>query len=197
MKKENENNWVVANALVVAVVAVFVISCNAEQSDVFSIEETAAGPKSLTYPFDAHYSGIDDKASSIGVQKLWSCIDWYCSEMHTLVRYSENGQSDAPEPYYSQYRKELCKADFFMEYVNAVEAVEISESPQSIPESDRSTFAFSVDVRCEAPPNGDFNATSISFSPLETIDQRVEVRELAFRSYYAAIQKDRVSGPST
>jgi len=144
----------------------------------------------LMYKYDTGYTQGDDVVASIGVQKLWNCASAYCMAMHGAIRYQDaSGAGGIPANYRESFRVEVCKGDLFMEMVNSVDRVSLSEQPESIPEDFLGDFiGFRVEDACNAPMSGNLAPTSIAFAPLETIDQRVEVRELAFRSYYAAIQ---------
>ena len=86
---------------------------------------------------------ILSQRKSMGHHALWNCVEDYCTQMHKrsfdyappdgrYVGYLDGTHTRIPDSYIA-YRKHLCMADLFMEFVNTVDLVEISEFPKSVP----------------------------------------------------------------
>jgi len=74
-----------------------------------------------------------------------------------------------------------------MEIVDTVDRVALIENPDWIPDGNLSEF--DLNDECYIPSGGTLvrTPTALTYDLLQSIDQREELRELAFRAYYAAV----------
>jgi hypothetical protein len=131
----------------------------------------------LTYQYDSEMSSGATRSGSVGVQTLWTCVSEYCNAMH---------KGDGLR--YSGIATSTCMGDLFMELVDGAQPVTLSEEPSSVPIAHMSDFqGFSVAIDCGVDTSNNYDPISITFTPFDTVAHRNEVRELALRSYYAAL----------
>ncbi len=110
--------------------------------------------------------------------QLWECVGSFCGYLHqNETRYNLSGSTSYADVYYPGYRKNLCRADFYREFINSDGAL-ITESAKEVSQYyDDVIFDFLED--CGAPSG----TQKITLYPPETVNQRVEIREMSMASY--------------
>ncbi|MCP4605905.1 MAG: hypothetical protein GY847_36230 [Proteobacteria bacterium] len=188
-------------AVTTCAIAIGLFGCNPAKEIAKAIE-VETKEQELTYSITATQNLSDETyEETMGSHTLWNCVTEYCTSMHDpfangMLRRYTNNQPDQ----YVNYRKYLCAADLLMDIVNGVKPVTLSMSPESLLTTaaiENFNFTLGSTDSCgeNRPQPGATTTISLSdafqieFSPLETVNQREDVRRMAYIYYYAAVDQ--------
>lgn len=185
------------NGVLFAVVSLLVLSCNETERTVL-LDGSETEPAALTYGvgyIDPQTTEMMDE--TIGRETLWSCVSGYCNIMHNNPRYGV-APGEFKQEYYD-FRQALCTADLLMEIARSDNGVLISDSPESLKDVPNSGFSynFNLPIQCGGDSTAFNSAEEITIEPLTNLTQRADVREMAFRTYYAALANALVFADSS
>lgn len=192
MKTANTMNTRRASVAAMAVCTIaLALGCKSEQS-VVELPDPPLASQPLEYAFTAEDANGVKIRSTMGRERLFNCAKSYCAATHPRHRYVETSMMAPLDDPFVTYRTNLCMSDLFMEIVNGTFGVTLKEEPDWLAATglDPRQFDFHLAYSCGQGSPGsvsDLGASDVlTFDPLQSVDQREEIREMAFRQYYNA-----------
>lgn len=131
----------------------------------------------LSYEFTMEVSGLP-KQGGAGYSLVLNCIQEYCKALNPTSRFPGLTSAD-----YRAYRHFSCAGDMLAGIADGVKPVVLYSHPDILPPN----TTFTMPQACSKELAGGETFTTLTFAPLESIDQKAEMRELAILAYYQAL----------
>jgi hypothetical protein len=192
------------NKLRIGILSILIAACSSPTPEPLPFSVSSFQDKAnLMYPGTVKY-GEKSRSTNFEMSELMACAEDYCAAIYSSGVSANNDTeteidtspvssqtttygryADAPSSFISFHRN-VCAADLFSRFIDTIEPVSVYEDGAPlVPAKKRGTVD---DIRnCGFTPVDDDVLGSITFQPLESYEQRKEVKTIAFRYYYNAL----------
>lgn len=169
------------------IVILLAISCSSPDKEPQNLKTRQQASTHLIYSGTVN-GGEEIKQRQYEVSNLVDCVEAYCDDIYsngigTAARYNYDTAIEAVP--FLKFQRSVCEGDMFYRLANPLEQLTISEDGAPLaPDKQRESLVLGL-MNCKLTDGN--NIEKVTFQPLESYEQRSEIKTVAFRYYYNAL----------